>query len=256
MMTFAAVGPFQVPWGDYVPDLFQALLNTLKFTVFGFAGASILGFLVALMRVSRVGTLRVVARVYTEILRNMPLITQIFIVYFGLASVGIKFDALTAGSVTLALFYGAYLSEIFRAGLQGVQRGQHEGAQALGLSERAALMYVILPQAIRLALPGTATMLVDLLKGTSLMVTIAGGELMTEASVITSDTFRAMEVYVVIGLVYLALCYPLTHLALMLEQRLHAGLPLSPRRLRLWRMIANMEAELADPATQMRPSQH
>src|SRR4029453_19260692 len=117
----------------------------------------------------------------------------IFIIYFGLASIGIKLGAIAAGSLSLILFYAAYLSEIFRAAISGVHAGQQEAAEALGLGRNAAFLLVISPQALLLALPGAATMAVDLLKSTSLLVTISAAELMSIGRQITSSTFRALE---------------------------------------------------------------
>ena len=183
---------FGVDWAFYAPTLARAVVRTIEFTVLGFAGAVVCGLVIALLRISPVPPLRLIARVYTETFRNLPLITELFIIYFGLASLGIQLSVVSAGALALSLFYGAYLSEIFRGALQGVHRSQREAAAASGLSPLATFRYVILPQAIRLALPGTSTMLVDLLKATSLMVTIGGAELMTEAGIIVGDTFRAM----------------------------------------------------------------
>src|SRR5262249_33816854 len=142
------------------------------------------------------------ARIYTETFKNLPLVTEIFLVYFGLATIGIVLHVFAAGAISLAIFYGAYLSEIFRGGLQGVGRGQREAAQAVGFTPLRAFGLVVLPQATRLALPGTSTMLVDLLKGTSLLTFIGGAELMNEGRTIVSNTFASLEVYIVIGAIY------------------------------------------------------
>jgi polar amino acid transport system permease protein len=250
-----SAGPFRVPWGDYLDPLSSALVQTLKFTAGGFVGATVLGLLVALMRLAPLRPVRWLAHAYTDLFRNLPLITEVYIIYFGLASVGLLVGKFTAGVAALTLFYGAYLSEIFRAGLQGVTDDQREAGQALGLTSLATLRLVVLPQAVRLALPGTTTMMVDLLKSTSLLIVISGGELMTEASLITSDTFRAMEVYLVIGAVYFALCYPLSQLALALERRLRKGLPLSPKRIARWRIMRELAAQYgADAKFEGRPS--
>jgi polar amino acid transport system permease protein len=150
--------------------------------------------------------------------------------YFGLASVGLRLSVFTAGTLSLVIFYAAYLSEVFRSAIGGVHNGQREAAQALGLSRIATFTQVIVPQALRLALPGTNTMLVDLLKSTSLLVTISAAELMSQARLITSATFRALEVYLVVAVIYFAMCYPLSQLLLWFERRVHAGTPLSWRR--------------------------
>lgn len=227
---YLSSGPFQVPWSDYSGDLVDGLLRTLQFTATGFAGAAALGLLVALMRVSRRRTLRLPAAVYTEVFKNVPLLAIIFLAYFGLGSVGVRLNVFQAGTISLVVFYGAYLSEIFRSAISGVHHGQREAAEALGLSKVSGFTRVIFPQALRLALPGTNTMLVDLLKSTSLLVTISAAELMSQARLITSATFRALEVYLVIAVVYFALCYPLSQGLLWIERRIHAGRPLSPQR--------------------------
>jgi His/Glu/Gln/Arg/opine family amino acid ABC transporter permease subunit len=222
----------KIEWGSYGSDLAHALLRTLEFTVLGFVGAVALGLVLALMRLGPTRLVRIPAAVYTELFKNVPLLAIVFIVYFGLPSAGLRLDALAAGALSLVIFYAAYLSEIFRAALRGVPPGQQEGAQALGMTRGRTFGQVIMPQALRLALPGTATMGVDLLKSTSLLVTIAAGELMSQGSQISSETFRPMEVYLVIAAIYFAVCYPVSQLLLLLERRVHAGTPLAPARRR------------------------
>lgn len=229
MNSFALL---QVHWSHYAPDLLSALLRTVAFTAAGFAGAVVLGLAIALMRLGALAPLRLAAAAYTEVFKNVPLLAIIFLTYFGLASAGIRLGVFEAGTLSLVIFYAAYLSEIFRSAIAGVHRGQREAAEALGLSRRATFAHVILPQALRLALPGTNTMLVDLLKSTSLLVTIAAAELMSQGQLIASETFRALEVYVVIALIYFALCYPLSQALLWFERRIVAGTPLLPRRRR------------------------
>jgi polar amino acid transport system permease protein len=229
---------FQVPWSDYAPALWKGLQLTLLYTVIGFAGAAVLGLLLALLRLSKRRILRVPAALYTEIFKNIPLLAIIFITYFGLASVGIKLGAIEAGSLSLILFYAAYLSETFRAAIAGVHAGQQEAAEALGLGRISTFQLVIFPQALRLALPGTNTFLVDLLKSTSLLVTISAAELMSVGRLITSATFRALEVYLVIAAIYFCLCYPLSQGLLWLERKVRAGIPLTPRRRRRFKRAA------------------
>ena len=229
---------FQVPWSDYAPALWKGLQLTLLYTVIGFAGAAVFGLLLALLRLSKSRILRVPAALYTEIFKNIPLLAIIFIIYFGLASIGIKLGAIAAGSLSLVLFYAAYLSETFRAAIAGVHAGQQEAAEALGLGRISTFQLVIFPQALRLALPGTNTFLVDLLKSTSLLVTISAAELMSVGRLITSATFRALEVYLVIAAIYFCLCYPLSQGLLWLERKVRAGIPLTPRRRRRFKRAA------------------
>jgi polar amino acid transport system permease protein/cystine transport system permease protein len=211
-------------------------LRTLAYTIASFAGAAALGLALALMRLNRLRVVRLAATIYTEIFKNVPLLAIIFVTYFGLPSVGIRFSVFVAGVLSLVLFYAAYLSEIFRAAIAGIHPGQNEAAHALGLGRATTFGHVILPQALRLALPGTNTMFVDLLKATSLLVTISAAELMTRAQLIASETFRSLEVYLVIAAIYFAVCYPVSQCLLWLERTIHAGVPLSlgrRRRLRL-----------------------
>lgn len=234
---------FQVPWSEYVPALRDGLVETAWFTLVGFVGAVIVGLLLALARLSRTRWLRFPAAVYTEVFKNIPLLAIIFLTYFGLVSVGLKLNVFQAGSLSLIVFYSAYLSETFRAAISGVHSGQREAADALGLGSVRTLGDVVLPQALRLALPGTNTMLVDMLKSTSLLVTISAAELMSQGRLIASATFRALEVYVVIAALYFAVCYPLSQLLLWLERRIHSGVPLSPRRRRRLRAAKLLLAE-------------
>jgi polar amino acid transport system permease protein len=244
-MTLTAL--FEIHWSDYSSDLWSALLKTIEFTVVGFAGAVVLGLVLALMRLSATRVLRIPAVVYTELFKNIPLLAIIFLIYFGLPSQGIKFNVFTAGALSLIIFYAAYLSEIFRSAIAGVHAGQQEASEALGLNRIATFTHVVFPQALRSALPGTNTMLVDLLKSTSLLVTIAAAELMSEAQLIASETFRALEVYLVIAVFYFALCYPLSQGLLWFERQIRAGVPLTPRRRRRLR-IARALLEEGVPA--------
>ncbi|MFF9804413.1 amino acid ABC transporter permease [Streptomyces coeruleorubidus] len=247
-------GLFEVPWSEYRPDLIDALGRTVSYTVVSFSGAVLLGLAVALLRLSRAWPARALAAVYTEVFKNVPLLAIIFLTYFGLASAGIRLDVFTAGCVSLVVFYAAYLSEIFRAAISGVHAGQTEAGEALGVGRTGIFGHIVLPQALRLALPGTNTMLVDLLKSTSLLVTVSAAELMSEGRLITSATFRALEVYLVIAAIYFALCYPLSQLLLLLERKVRSGVPLSPwrrRRLRAARALLAAEPAAAVPVKEV-----
>src|SRR5262245_4453222 len=117
MAPYLDFGPFHVPWQDYVGDLARATLQTIEFTIVGFLGAVVVGLLVAMLRLSPVAPLRLLARIYTETFKNLPLVTEIFMIYFGLATIGLVFNLFTAGAISLAIFYGGYLSEVFRGWL-------------------------------------------------------------------------------------------------------------------------------------------
>lgn len=233
-------GMLGVPWGNYWLNLLHGLEATLEYTIAGFVGAIVLGLVLALMRMRDGSVGARAARVFVEAFKNVPLITEIFITYFGLSSIGITLSAFAAGSLALIGHYGAYLSEIFRSAMKAVDEGQKEAGSALGMSSLGIFRKIVAPQAILVALPGTGTMLVDLLKGTSLMVTIGGAELMTQGQIITSATFRALEVYIVIGAIYFSLCFPLSSLLLYVERRLARGHPFSMRRAGLLRFAKSV----------------
>jgi polar amino acid transport system permease protein len=244
------VALFNVEWSEYTPALRDGLIKTLEFTAAGFAGAVLLGLLLALMRLSPLRALRVPAAVYTELFKNVPLLAIIFLTYFGLVSIGVRLSVFQAGTLSLVVFYASYLSEVFRSAIAGVHGGQREAAEALGLGRRVTFAHVVFPQALQQALPGTNTMLVDLLKSTSLLVTISAAELMSEGRLITSATFRALEVYLVISALYFAMCYPLSQLLLLLERKVRAGIPLSPWRRR--RVRAARQLLAADPGADIK----
>ena len=233
---------FHVDWSVYGPDLLRGLGNTLLYTALGFTGAALLGLVLALMRTSKSRLLRVPAGIYTELFKNIPLIVIIYMGYYGLAGdpINVTLSVLQAAVLSLAIFYAAYLSEIFRAALVGVHAGQREAAEALGLSRTTTFASVIFPQGIRLALAGTNTMMVDMLKSSSLLVIISAAELFQVGKSASSATFRTMEVMIVIAAIYFAMCYPLSQGLLLLERRLHAGAPLSPRRARRLRRAGAM----------------
>lgn len=197
---------FKVDWAQYAPDLLSGLKNTLIYTALGFAGASLLGLLLALMRTSKNRLLRWPAGAYTEIFKNIPLIVIIYMGYYGLAGdpFNLNLGVMEAAVASLALFYAAYLSEIFRAALVGVHHGQREAAQALGLGRLTTFGSVIFPQGVRLALAGTNTMAVDMLKSSSLLVIISAGELFQVGKSASSATFQTMEVMIVIAAIYFA----------------------------------------------------
>jgi polar amino acid transport system permease protein len=231
---------FNVEWSDYAPSLWDGLVKTLEFTIAGFAGAALLGLVLAMMRLSPLRLLRLPAAVYTELFKNVPLLAIIFLTYFGLVSVGVRLSVFQAGALSLIVFYASYLSEIFRSAIAGVHAGQQEAAEALGLSRRVTFSHVVFPQALRQALPGTNTMLVDLLKSTSLLVTISAAELMSQGQLIASETFRALEVYAVIAVIYFAVCYPFSQALLWFERKVRGGVPLWPQRRRRMRLVRSL----------------
>lgn len=227
-------------WG-YVPEFFQAAWLTLQITMLAFCVAQILGLLTALAGASRLAPLRVIARSYIELIRNTPVLLQIFIVFFGLPSLGLNLSAYTAGVIALGVNVGAYMAEVFRAGIQSVPRGQIEAAGILGLGRAQVFIEVVLPQAARAVYPAIVNNLIQLLLGTSLLSAIALPELTGTATVINARTLLYIQTFSVTLIAYLILSNCLSWIAeqigarvfqppLMLKQHTRRRLLLIPRQ--------------------------
>ena len=227
-------------WG-YVPEFFQAAWLTLQVTLLAFCVALILGLLTALAGASHLAPLRVIARGYIELIRNTPVLLKIFIVFFGLPSLGLNLSAYTAGVIALGVNVGAYMAEVFRAGIQSVPRGQIEAAGILGLGRSQVFIEVVLPQAARAVYPAIVNNLIQLLLGTSLLSAIALPELTGTATVINARTLLYIQTFSVTLIAYLILSNCLSWIAeqigarvfhppLMLKQHTRRRLLLIPRQ--------------------------
>jgi polar amino acid transport system permease protein len=201
--------------------LLQAVRWTLLLTVIAFAGGGVLGLGIAILRVAKSRFWRAVAIVYIRLFQGTPLLMQLYLVYFGSNLLGIGTDAWTAATLGLVLYASAFLGEIWRGCIEAIPRGQWEGARALALGFPQQLRLVILPQALRIALPPTAGFLVQLLKGTSLAAIIGFTELTRAAQIVNNATFRPFTVYAIVALLYFAMCWPLSLLSQRLERRLN-----------------------------------
>ncbi|TAL94260.1 MAG: amino acid ABC transporter permease [Paraburkholderia sp.] len=202
-----------VTLAGYWSDFIRASWLTLQITLLSFVLAMLLGLLTALASSSRVGLLRAIARAYIEAIRNTPVLLQIFIVFFGLPSLGMTLDAYTAGVIALGVNVGAYLAEVFRAGIQSVPRGQLEAASILGLGRSQIFIEVILPQAARAVYPAIVNNLIQLLLGTSLLSAIALPELSGTATVINARTLLYIQTFTITLIAYLFLSNLLSWLA-------------------------------------------
>jgi His/Glu/Gln/Arg/opine family amino acid ABC transporter permease subunit len=181
----------------------------------------VLGLVLALLKISRSRILSWPAQVYIDVFRGTPLLVQITLIYFTTASVGIRFESLFfAGLVALSLNSAAYVAEIFRAGIQSIDRGQMEAGRASGLSHAQTMRYIIVPQAFRRTIPPLTNEFVTLVKDTSLVSVIGLAELLRAARVLQSETFNGTPL-IAAALIYLAICLPLIYLANGLERRLN-----------------------------------
>lgn len=188
-----------------------------------YALAVVAGLLVALALLSRRQALATVARWYVELIRGTPALTQLFLLYFGLASAGIVLPALFTAVVGLGMNYAAYMAEVYRAGIAAVHRGQREAALAIGMTNALAMRSIVLPQAIRIIVPPMVNYAVSLLKDTSVASLISAPELMLRARDLSSEYFTPMELYLLAGAIYLVMAYPLAKAAGWLELRMGRG---------------------------------
>jgi His/Glu/Gln/Arg/opine family amino acid ABC transporter permease subunit len=206
-------------YSKYLPSFLKGLVVTLELTVTSTIVSVVLGLVGAFGRLSTRRVVRAASGFYVEIVRATPLLLQLFLVYFSLTEFGIVLSGFTAATMALGLFGGAFLTEIFRGGIQGVDRGQVEAALAMGMSDRQVMRKIVLPQAIRLVLPPLANQAIITLKNTSIVVTIAVPDLMYAAYNAASITYRSVEFYALAGVIYLAICYPLSRLLGFFEDR-------------------------------------
>lgn len=193
--------------GQYWPMLMEGALMTAELSVFATILGFLLGTLCAVGSTSRSAWVRALVAVYVEVIRNTPLLVQLFVVFFGLASIGLKFSVTASAVIGLTINIGAYSSEIIRAGIESIHKGQAEAADCLGLARWQVVLKVILPPAIEKVYPALASQYVLLMLGTSIASQISAEELTGIASRIQSDTFRSFEVFLVVAVIYLALSF-------------------------------------------------
>jgi polar amino acid transport system permease protein len=208
-----------VPPFDLLPQLLRGAAVTLQVTVMSAAVALVLSFVVAFARSARWRPVRWAATVYVEVLRGTSAIVQLFYLFFILPAFGISLGAYTTAVVGLGLNMSAYGSEVVRAGLSAVDKGQHEGAAALGLSRLQAYRLVIIPQAIVIMMPSFGNLLIELIKATSLVSLITLTELTFSGRQMVVTTGRSVEVWGLVLLIYFAMAYPLTKVVRLAEAR-------------------------------------
>lgn len=206
-----------------VPFLLDGARVTILLSVTALAVGLTLGLLAALARLSPFRLLRWTAQFYIDVVRGTPLLVQLFLIYYGLPQFGILIPAFPAAVIGLGLNYGAYLAEVFRGGLLAVDSGQWEAAASLGMSQPTMLRTIILPQAIRVALPGVGNYAISMLKDTALAATVTVGELVRQAQLRIAINYHSFEIYLVAALFYLVMSYPLTLLVKRLERRTSRG---------------------------------
>jgi polar amino acid transport system permease protein len=201
---------------EFVPD---GILQTFQVTLLSIVFATVVGLVTGIGRISRIRLVNRLATVYVEVIRGIPLLVQLFYIYYALGKI-VQVPRITAAVVAMTVCYGAYMGEIFRAGIQAVPRGQMEAALALGLTRGQALRRIILPQTIRIVLPPIGNEFIALLKDSSLVSILAVSDLLRRGREYASRTFFYFESYTVVALIYLVMTLFFSRLVAIMEERL------------------------------------
>jgi polar amino acid transport system permease protein len=209
----------------YLPDLLRGAKLTVLLTVAIFGLSIILGLVVALGRMSPYRIIRVPLSIYVEFIRGTPGLVQIYYIFYVLPFWGLTLNAVTAGILGLTLNYGAYISEVFRSGIQAVPHTQREAATTIGLNYFQTLRFVILPQAFRVVMAPLVNYLLSLFKDTSLLSAITIQELLFTGLLIASTTYNHFVIFTEIAIIYFLICYPVALLATYLEERMKSRRP-------------------------------
>jgi putative glutamine transport system permease protein len=203
------------------PEFLAGFGITILVSILALLLALILGIIFGLFSTSGLRPLKILSRIYVEIFQNTPLVVQVFFVYNALPYVGVKLDVFLIGMLCVGVYHGAYVAEVFRAGITSIPKGQMEAARSQGFSYVQAMRYIILPQTIIIVLPPLGNQAVNLIKNTSVLALIAGGDLMYRAdSWASNGTLSYGPAYLITGVFYFILCFPLVNWARRHEMRI------------------------------------
>jgi polar amino acid transport system permease protein len=216
--------PYADNWGYWWPQLAVATGNTIALTALSYIFAVLLGIILAFGRISKIRFVPGLCRAYIEFVRGIPALALLFLIYFGLVPLGIIVDSFSAAVIGLGMNQGAYLAEVFRGGIEALHKGQREAALAVGMTPSKAYRYIIMPQAVRIVLPPLLNMLILLLKDSSICSLISTPELMLRAKDLASMSFLPMHAYLLVGLIYFLIAWPLSVIARRVEKRLRRGM--------------------------------
>jgi polar amino acid transport system permease protein len=200
--------------------LLQGLKWTVLLAIIGFLGGGVFGILIALVRTSKNRFARFVSSGYIALFQGTPLLMQLFVVYYGVALLGVDVNAWIAVAIAFTLHASAFLGEIWRGSIEAVPKGQTEAANALGLHYISRMRDVVLPQALKISMPATIGFLVQLIKGTSLAAIVGFIELTRAGQIISNQTYRPLLVFGIVGIIYFIICWPLSHIGSGLEKRM------------------------------------
>jgi polar amino acid transport system permease protein/cystine transport system permease protein len=209
---------------DNLPYFLEVLIPAAGMTVRIASGAFVLaiavGLLLALLQTFRVPFISGLVRTYIEVIRGTPVLAQLFILYFGLTEIGIRFSPVQAAILGLGLNGAAYLAEIFRAGISSIHAGQMEAALTIGMTPLMAMRWVILPQALTVVVPPTTNYSIALLKDTAVVSAVAAPEIMFKARNLVMETYLSAQIYLLVAVMYLLMSLALAYVSRRLERRL------------------------------------
>ena len=208
---------------NHLQFLIQGAGWTVILSLMAFAGGGLVGFGVALARISRSRWLRWASLGYVQLVQGTPLLILMFLAYFGLSIMGLSLPAIVAAGISMTIYVSAYIGEIWRGCIEAVPKTQWEAAECLALTRSQRLFKVILPQALRIATPPTVGFMVQIVKNTSLASVVGFVELARAGQVINNSLFEPFMVYMLVAGLYFLLCYPLSWWARKLEDRLLVG---------------------------------
>ena len=208
---------------DIARNLLLSARWTIVLSLIAFTGGAVLGMALTLARTSRFAVLQWTTRLYIELFQGTPLLMQLFLAFFGLSLLGLEVTPWVAASLALTLWTAAFLAEIWRGCVEAIPRSQTEAATSLGLSYLQSMRYVILPQALRIAIPPTVGFSVQVVKGTALASIIGFIELTKAGTMLNNATLKPFTVFAMVAVIYFVLCFPLSRLAKYLEGRLRVS---------------------------------
>lgn len=214
---------FSMFW-EYRSYFLTGLQYTLLLAAIGVLCGFILGLIIALIRMSPWRIVRFIGHVWVEFLRGTPMLVQLLIIHYGLSTLfDINFSAVESGAITLSINSSAYLAEIFRAGIQGVDRGQGEAARSLGMPKGMTMRHIIIPQAIKSVLPAIGNEFITIIKESSIVSIIGTTELIFQSGAVIGITYDAMTPYLIVAVMYFILTFTLSRVLGVFERKLKSS---------------------------------
>lgn len=212
---------------SFLSKYYMFFIDGAKYTIlialFTVCFGVIIGTLLALMKISKNRFFNFIAAAYIEFIRGTPLMVQIFIIFYGLPTLGVRFSEVVAGIIALSINSGAYVAEIIRAGIQGIDKGQMEAARSLGMSHSMSMRYIIIPQSIKNILPALGNEFIVVIKESSVASVIGIHELMFNADTVRGNTFKPFAPLIIAAILYFVMTFSLSKLMGKFERRLKAG---------------------------------